>query len=292
MRGEHRARQAAQAALGRQRLGGKGVCTVKGKLAAFQRIGYGFLVHQCAPGGVQQNGTGLHFCKGFPAHQPAGLRGSRTVQAEHITAGKQGVKVHELHPIGGVRRAHRAGAHQHLHAKGLCNAGGLAADAAVAVDAKGLAQQLHLRQQTVLCRNAQLPVPGLYRPVVPLGALADGQQQTEGHLRHAVSRIARHVGHCHPMAAAGFKVDIIRAGGDDAHPFKVRALRQYCFVNAALVDEHQLCIPDAGCNIGVVGARIAGGVRYQCLYPGPVQVSFFHHIAFKDHCLHNFSFPL
>ena len=176
MRGEHRARQTAQPALGRQWLGGKGIGAVKGKLATFQRIGYGFLVHQCAPGSVQQNSVWLHFCKGFPADQPAGFRGGRAVQAEHIAAGKQGVKVHEFHPIGGVLRAHRAGAHQHLHAKGLCNAGGLAADAAVAVDAKGLAQQLHLRQQTVLCRDAQLPVSGLYCPVVPLGALADGQQ--------------------------------------------------------------------------------------------------------------------
>jgi len=35
--------------------------------------------------------------------------------------------------------------------------------------------------------------------VVALGALADGQQQTEGHLRHTVRRIARHIGHSHAM---------------------------------------------------------------------------------------------
>ena len=64
------------------------------------------------------------------------------------------------------------------------------------------------------------------------------------------------------MAAAGFKGDIIRTGGDDAHPLEVRALRQYCLVNAALVDEHQFCIPEAGRDVGVVGAHIAGAVSY------------------------------
>ena len=144
MRCQQGIRQAAQRACLRQRFSAKGIGTVKAKLPVFQRIGHGLLVHQRTAGGVQQDHAGLCLgqCPGID--EPSGSGRGRTMQAEHIAAGQQGVNVHKLHPVLCVLRAHGAGAHQHLHAKGAGDAGSLAADAAVAVHAKGFVQQLHL----------------------------------------------------------------------------------------------------------------------------------------------------
>ena len=208
------------------------------------------------------------------------------MQAEHIAAGKQGVKIHELHTVGFVLRPNGAGAHQHLHAKGLGNAGGLPANAAVAIDAKGLAQQFHLRQQTVGRRLLGAPMAVLHKAMVTVGALADGQQQAEGHLCHTVSRIARHVGYRHAMAAAGLQIKVIRAGGNDAHPPELRALGQNGFVDAALIQEHDLRIPDARHHLFLRGAPIAGDVRHKRLHTRPVQISLLYGIIFQNHCFH------
>lgn len=217
MRCQQGIRQAAQRACLRQRFSAKGIGTVKAKLPVFQRIGHGLLVHQCTARSIQQDHAGLCLGKGGRVDQPPCCRCCRAVQAEHIAAGKQGVKIHEFHTVGFVLRPNGAGAHQHLHAKGLGNAGGLPANAAVAIDAKGLAQQFHLRQQTVGRRLLGAPLAVLHKAMVTVGALADGQQQAEGHLCHTVSRIARHVGYRHAMSAAGLQIKVIRAGGNDAH---------------------------------------------------------------------------
>ena len=289
MRREDGIGQTAQAAVLRERLGAKGIGPIIGQLPALQGIGHGFLVHQRTAGGVQQDHAGLCLgqCPGID--EPPGSGRGRTMQAEHIAAGQQGVNVHKLHPVLCVLRTHGAGAHQHLHAKGAGDAGSLAADAAVAVHAKGFVQQLHLGQQAIFRRDVQLPMTRFHGAVVALSTLADGQQQTEGHLRHTVGGVARHVGHGHAMAAAGFQVQIVGACGDDAHPFQVGALGQNAFVDAALVQQHQIGVPDAGRDLLIGGAHIAHGVGHQRLHTGPVQVARLHHIAFQNDCFHGSS---
>ena len=185
---------------------------------------HGLLIHQRAPGRVEQNGPGLHLRQRLRVDKAPGLGCSRAVQAEDIAPPQQGIIIHELHTVGGVFRPDGAGAHQHLHAKGSGNAGRLPPDAAIAVNAIGLAIELHLGQQADALRDIQLPASLLDGTVVALRALTDGQQQAEGHLGHAVSRIARHIGHCNAVAAAGFQIQVVGARGDDAHPFQVRAL--------------------------------------------------------------------
>ena len=146
------------------------------------------------------------------------------MQAEDIAPPQQGIIIHELHTVGGVFGPDGAGADQHLHAKGFGNAGRLPPDAAIAVNAIGLAVELHLGQQADALRDIQLPASLLDGTVVALRALADGQQQAESHLGHAVSGIARHIGHCNTVAAAGFQIQVVGSCGNDAHPFQVRAL--------------------------------------------------------------------
>ena len=126
----------------------------------------------------------------------------------------------------------------------------------------------------------------LHKTVIAVGTLADGQQQAEGHLRHTVRRIARHIGHSHAMAAAGLQVKVVGAGGDDAHPPELRALGQNGFVDAALVQEHDLCIPDARHHLLRRGASIAGDVRHQRFHARPVQISLLYGIVFQNNCFH------
>lgn len=213
-----------QGAFLRQRLGDKGIGPVKAQLTAVEGRCHGLLIHQRAPGRVEQNGPGLHLRQRLRVDKASGLGRGRAVQAEDIAPPQQGIIIHELHTVGGVFGPDGAGADQHLHAKGSGNAGRLPPDAAIAVNAIGLAIELHLGQQANALRDIQLPASLLDGTVVALRALADGQQQAEGHLGHAVGRIARHIGHRNAVAAAGFQIQVVGARGDDAHPFQVRAL--------------------------------------------------------------------
>ena len=69
----------AQRAVRRQGLHRKSVGRIPAQMPAFERGGHGILVHQRAPGGVEQDGPRLHFGQGFRPDQPAGGGGGRTV---------------------------------------------------------------------------------------------------------------------------------------------------------------------------------------------------------------------
>ena len=211
------------------------------------------------------------------------------MKAEDVALLQQIGKRHELHTVGGIFRPDGPGADEYPHPECSGNAGRLPPNAAVAVDAEGLAVQLHLGQQAVACRDVQLPQAVLDGAVIPLGTLDDGQQQAEGHLRHTISRIARHVGYCHAMAAAGVQIQIVGAGGDDAHELQVRALGQNGFIHPAFVEEDDLGIPDTGRNLLVGRADVAGGIRDEGLDPRPVEVALVHDIAFQNDGFHRFS---
>ena len=208
------------------------------------------------------------------------------MEAEDVAFPQQGVKLHELHAVGGILRPDGAGADEDPHSEGLGDAGSLAADAAVAVDAEGLAEQLHLGQQPIACRDIQLPAAILDGAIVPLGALADGEEQTEGHLGDAVGRVTGHVGDGDAVAAARLQVEIVGAGGDDAHELQVRTLGQNRFVHPALVEEDHLGAADAGRDLLIGRTDIAGGVRDEGLDARPIEVALLHDIAFENDCFH------
>ena len=73
-----------QGAFLRQRLGDKGIGPVKAQLAAVEGRCHGLLIHQRAPGRVEQNGTGLHLRQRLRVDKAPGLGCSRAVQAEDI----------------------------------------------------------------------------------------------------------------------------------------------------------------------------------------------------------------
>ena len=97
--------------------------TCESELTAVEGRCHGLLIHQRAPGCVEQNGPGLYLRQRLRVDKAPGLGCSRAVQAEDIAPPQQGIIIHELHTIGGVFRPDGAGADQHLHAKGSGNAG-------------------------------------------------------------------------------------------------------------------------------------------------------------------------
>ena len=111
-------------------------------------------VHQGAPGGVEQDGPRLHPGQGLRPDQPPGGGGGRAVEADHVAFGQQGIQRDELHPVAGVLRPAGAGPGQHPHPERLRQPRGLPPDVAVPADAEGLAVQLHLGQDAVLCRDS------------------------------------------------------------------------------------------------------------------------------------------
>lgn len=108
-----------------QRLGDKGIGPVKAQLTAVESRCHGLLIHQCAPGRVEQNGPGLHLRQRLRVDKAPGLGRGRAVQAEDIAPPQQGIIIHKLHTVSGVFGPDGAGADQHLHAKGSGNAGRL-----------------------------------------------------------------------------------------------------------------------------------------------------------------------
>ena len=286
MGGEEGTGRRPQGAVRRQGLRPKGVGPVIAQMAALQAGSHGGLIHQGAPGGVQQDGPRLHLGQGVGTDQPPGGGGGGTVEADDVALGQQGVQIHKGHPVASVGRAHRPGPDQHLHPKGQGQPGGLTADVAVAADAEGLAVQLHLGQDAVGGRHFQLPVAVPNRPVLPLRALADGQQQAEGHLGHAVGGIGRHIGHADPVPPAGRQIQIVGAGGEDPHPLQVGALGQDFLIHPALVQHHQLGVPDPPGNLIVGGADVLGDIRHQGPQPRPVQVPRLHDVALQNNQFH------
>ena len=286
MGGKEGAGRRPQGAVCRQGLHPKGVGPVITQMAALEAVSHGGLLHQGSPGGVQQDGPRLHFGQGIGVDEAPGGGGGRAVEADDIALGQQGVQIHKGHPVIGVGGADGAGPDQHPHPEGLGQPGGLAADVAVAADAEGLAVQLHLGQDAVGGGHLQLPVAVPDRPVLPLGALADGQQQAESHLGHAVGGIGRHIGHADPVPAAGRQVQVVGAGGDDPHPLQVGAPGEDLLIHPALVQHHQLSIPDPLGDLIVGGADIFGDVRHQGPQGRPVQVAGLHDIALQNNQLH------
>ena len=131
--------------------------TCESELTAVEGRCHGLLIHQRASGRVEQNGPGLHLRQRLRVDKAPGLGRGRAVQAEDIAPPQQGIIIHKLHTVGGVFGPDGAGADQHLHAKGSGNAGRLPPDAAIAVNAIGLAIELHLGQQADALRDIQLP---------------------------------------------------------------------------------------------------------------------------------------
>ena len=164
--------------VGGGRLGLLHVQAGPGDDAVLQGGDEGGLIHQSAPGGVDEAGGGLHFGQGIGVDEVAGLVAEGAVEGDEVAAGEQLVQPHIAHAVvlGG------AAVGQDLHVQGPGHPDDLLADVARADDAQGLAVDL--------CMGA-LEVAGEVAPVSPgehveLPAHGRGQveQQHDGGVGH------------------------------------------------------------------------------------------------------------
>src|SRR5690606_17549032 len=116
-----------------QRLLGKHVQSGAGDRLALQRLDQRRLVHDSAARGVDQNGGALHHVELALTHDVDGLLRLADVQADHVGAAVEVVKLHELNvELLSQQNVRVARPGDHLHADAASNAGDLLADGAEA----------------------------------------------------------------------------------------------------------------------------------------------------------------
>ena len=145
----------------------------------------------------------------------------RRVDGDEVAARQQVLELHALHAETLGRLAREIGIEgDHLHAEAQGAASDLAADAAQAEDAEGLAEQLDALQTLLL------PAAGLHRGVGHRDPARHGEQQRQGVLGDGGGVAARGVHHDDAALGGGIDVDGVDPGPGSADDFQTAGVFQ------------------------------------------------------------------
>ena len=191
------------------------VDTGAGDLAVFQGGGQGGGVHHRAPGGVDEQGGGLHQLQLLLTDQADGGGRLRHMEGDNVALGQQLLQgVHKgdaLHIFLGAAPG------QHLTAEGVGDPGHPQADGAGAHDAEGLALQLKAHQAGL---GAPLAAGGVAGENVP----GQGHGEAEDQVSYRHSGVAGAVADGDAVLVAVVHVHMVGAGEGHADHLQVGAL--------------------------------------------------------------------
>ena len=197
----------AEGVVGRERFGGKDVQRGGGDLARIERGQEVVFDHDFAAGAIDHADLGFHLGEGAGIEHAVRLVGDRQVDGDEIGIAVNVVEVRD------EREAERFGAllgeegvvGQDVHAEGQGAAGDLAADAAHAEDAEGLAHQLDALELLAI------PFAGRHRGV-GLGHLArQAQNQGEGKLGGRDGVAAGRIHDHHAALSGGLDIHVVHS---------------------------------------------------------------------------------
>ena len=225
-----------------------------------QGLGQRRVIHHRAACGVYQQRVRLHACQSVGIDQALGVRGQRHVQRQHINLRQQ---VIQGNPAG-TRLASGALRDQHLHAEGARQTLHAAAELTVTDDPKGHAAQLAHRvvEQTKLLTAAPVATPDGGTVIKQTGVVREDQHHHV--LRHAVGGVSGDIADHDAQAGRSLEIDVVGAGGNDAHQFQIRCGLQRGRIQDHLIHDHHAGIGNACAHLPGRG----GGVKLpfgQCL---------------------------
>ena len=222
------------------------------------------LVHQTAPGAVDDAHALLGLGDGFGRQDVAGLVGQGRVQGDEVGAGEKIVQLHLLHPelhgaLGGQERV----IGDHLHPQAIGAVGDDGADIAAADQAQRLGRQLHAHEAVLL------PLAGLGGLVGFRQLAGEGEDQGDGVLGGGDGVAEGGVHHHDPGLGGGGNVDIVDADARPADDLQRLCRRDHVGVGLGggtdgqtviLTDDLQeFSLGQAGLHIGLHAAGLEDG---------------------------------
>ena len=173
------------------------------------------LIHQGAPGCVDEERRGLHQGEQLPAHQAPGFLCQRAVQGDRVALLEQGL---QAHPAAACRGRHFPAAEkEHLHSKGQPQRCHALSCAAISHNAQALSGQRYWGKGKVALLHRLGPVPVPHHASGALDLVAQAQQQGEGVLGHCLFAVVGNIAHSNPPLPGRLHVDGVVPRGQGAH---------------------------------------------------------------------------